>query len=129
MYISWNDHEIMENQFKQYMIQVSKLYTRVDAQTPLKFTTTISNYNITGLEAAVDYQISVNVDTVDFGQSAWSDSITALTKALQPSDSSDVAQLKKQMVRCILISFPSVVQLDFTNFLFLSRLLGASGSL
>ena len=119
----------MENQFKRYMIQVSKSYTRVEAQTPLKFNTTISNYNITGLEAAVDYQISVNVDTVDFGQSAWSDSITALTKALQPSDSSDVAQLKKQMVRCILISFPSVVQLDFTNFLFLSRLLGASGSL
>ena len=110
------------------MIQVSKSYTRVEAQTPLKFNTTISNYNITGLEAAVDYQISVNVDTVDFGQSAWSDSITALTKALQPSDSSDVAQLKKQMVRCILILFSIHCTTRFCQFP-IFRLLAASGSL
>ena len=50
------------------------------------------------LQAATDYQISVSIDTIDFGQSAWSDPIIALTKALQPSDSSDVAQLKTQMV-------------------------------
>ena len=46
----------------------------------------------------MNYEISMSVDTYDFGQSEWSESIMVQTKSLEESNPSEVAQLKAQMV-------------------------------
>lgn len=110
--ISWNDFvNLDQSQFKQYVIQVKKRYTTVEAETPRTFSSLVSNYDIIGLESALDYEISVLMETIDFGQSNWSDSIMLKTLSLTDSDPSDIDQLKIQVVRIIIF---------FYNFFFLN---------
>ena len=110
--ISWNDFvNLNQSQFKQYVIQVKKRYTTVEAETPRTFSSLVSNYDIIGLESALDYEISVLMETMDFGQSNWSDSIMMKTLSLTDSDPSDVDQLKIQVVR-IIIFFSTIFFLE-----------------
>ena len=104
--ISWNDFvNLDQSQFKQYVIQVKKRYTTVEAETPRTFSSLVSNYDIIGLESALDYEISVLMETIDFGQSNWSDSIMLKTLSLTDSDPSDIDQLKIQVVRIIIFFY------------------------
>ena len=113
--ISWNDFvNLDQSQFKQYVIQVKKRYTTVEAETPRTFSSLVSNYDIIGLESALDYEISVLMETIDFGQSNWSDSIMLKTLSLTDSDPSDIDQLKIQVVRIIIF---------FYNFFFLESVI------
>ena len=115
--ISWNDFvNLNQSQFKQYVIQVKKRYTTVEAETPRTFSSLVSNYDIIGLESALDYEISVLMETMDFGQSNWSDSIMMKTLSLTDSDPSDVDQLKIQVVR-IIIFFLQFFFLNLSSFI------------
>ena len=71
--------------------------TAIDAEAPRIIASQSPVYHITGLEAALDYEIKVQVDSVDFGLSAWSDSIMIHTPELSESDLSEVDQLKITM--------------------------------
>ena len=98
--VSWNDYTNMdENQFEKYSIQVKKRYTTTNAETPMYITSLKSQRNISGLEASMDYEISVLVNSVDFGNSEWSAPIMIKMKDLTESDQIEVQNLKDQFVR------------------------------
>ena len=98
--VSWNDYTNMdENQFEKYSIQVKKRYTTTNAETPMYITSLKSQKNISGLEASMDYEISVLVNSVDFGNSEWSAPIMIKMKDLSESNQIEVQNLKDQFVR------------------------------
>ena len=103
--ILWNDFEnIDQSQFKHYVIRVKKRYTTVEDETPRTISSLASTYDIIELDSSVDYEISVAIDTFDFGQSVWSESIMMQTQSLSDSDLSEVDQLKKQVVSLTFIT-------------------------
>lgn len=103
--ILWNDFEnIDQSQFKHYVIRVKKRYTTVEDETPRTISSLASTYDIIELDSSVDYEISVAIDTFDFGQSIWSESIMMQTQSLSDSDLSEVDQLKKQVVSLTFIT-------------------------
>jgi len=71
--------------------------TAIDAEAPRIIASQSPVYHITGLDCCLDYEIKVQVDSVDFGLSAWSDSIMIHTPELSESAQSEVEQLKKTM--------------------------------
>ena len=79
---------------------MKKRFTTESAETPIRITITsnVSTYNITQLLPAMSYEISLLVDTFDYGQSEWSDKIMVQTKSLVESNPSEVDQLKILMV-------------------------------
>ena len=87
------------SQFRKYNIYVKKRLTSIDAEAPRIIESQSPVYHITGLDCCLDYEIKVQVDSVDFGLSAWSDSIMIHTPQLSESAQSEVEQLKKIMVK------------------------------
>ena len=79
---------------------MKKRFTTESAETPIRITitTNVPTYNITQLLPAMSYEISLLVDTFDYGQSEWSDQIMVQTKSLVESNPSEVDQLKILMV-------------------------------
>ena len=97
--ISWNNYTNMdENQFKEYSIRMKKRYTTTDADTPMYITSLQSQKTISGLEASMDYEISVLVHSVDFGNSEWSVPIMITMKDLSGSAQNEIENLKDQFV-------------------------------
>ena len=70
-----------------------------DTELPREISSLASAYTIHGLSEFTEYEISVLIDSVDFGQSELSDSVIIKTKKKSESDYNELAQLKTQIVR------------------------------
>ena len=70
-----------------------------DTELPREISSLASAYTIHGLGEFTEYEISVLIDSVDFGQSEWSDSVIIKTKEKSESDFNELDQLKTQIVR------------------------------
>ena len=99
--LSWNDFENLDgSQFKEYIILVKKITADLnDTELPREISSLASAYTIHGLGEFTEYEISVLIDSVDFGQSEWSDSVIIKTKEKSESDFNELDQLKTQIVR------------------------------
>ena len=96
MTISWDEYHTMEEkQFRKYLIQVKKAVTH-DTHYPESL---VTNHVVTNLEPGVGYQISVQVVTVDFGNSEWSDMVPVTTQTNSESELSEIEQLNLAIVR------------------------------
>ena len=101
--IKWNTYtNLDQSQFNQYIIKLKKRYTEENFETPLILLTTSSSYDLTDLEVAMDYEVWVKVDTIDFGQSEWSESLYFTTPATSNSEDVDIQQLIDEIVRFFL---------------------------
>ena len=95
--ISWNKYNTMDNkQFTKYVIQVKRTNDLLDT---LVIESQVNNHVVTNLEPGVRYQITVQVVTVDFGKSEWSDVLPVLTLTTKESDPSEIEQLNTEIVR------------------------------
>ena len=98
--IQWNTYtNLDQSQFNQYIIKLKKRYTEENFETPLILLTTSTSYDLTDLEVAMDYEVWVKVDTIDFGQSEWSESLYFSTPATSDSEDTDIQQLIDEIVR------------------------------
>ena len=101
--IEWNTYtNLDQSQFNQYIIKLKKRYTEENFETPLILLTTSNSYDLTDLEVAMDYEVWVKVDTIDFGQSEWSESLYFTTPATSNSEDVDIQQLIDEIVRFFL---------------------------
>ena len=98
--IQWNTYtNLDQSQFNKYIIKLKKRYTEENFETPLIFLTTSSSYDLTNLEVAMDYEVWVKVDTIDFGPSECSESLYFSTPATSDSEDTDIQQLIDEIVR------------------------------
>ena len=98
--IEWNTYtNLDQSQFDQYTIKLKKRYTEENFETPLILLTTSSSYDLTDLEVAMDYEVWVKVDTIDFGESEWSESLYFSTPATSESVDANIQQLIDEIVR------------------------------
>ena len=98
--IEWNTYtNLDQSQFNQYIIKLKKRYTEENFETPLILLTTSTSYDLTDLEVAMDYEVWVKVDTIDFGQSEWSDSLYFSTPATSETLIADIQQVIDEIVR------------------------------
>ena len=98
--IQWNTYtNLDQSQFNKYIIKLKKRYTEENFETPLIILTTSSSYDLTNLEVAMDYEVWVKVDTIDFGQSEWSESLYFSTPATSDSEDTYIQQLIDEIVR------------------------------
>ena len=98
--IEWNTYtNLDQSQFNQYIIKLKKRYTEENFETPLILLTTSSSYDLTDLEVAMDYEVWVKVDTIDFGESEWSESLYFSTPATSESVDANIQQLIDEIVR------------------------------
>ena len=95
--ISWDKYKdgMEDIQFSKYTIEVKRTINK-DTVT---LESQVNNHVITDLDPGVSYQISVQVATVDFGKSEWSDVLPVKTKTLSESDLSEIEQLNEDIVR------------------------------
>ena len=115
--IEWNTYtNLDQSQFNQYIIKLKKRYTEENFETPLILLTTSSSYDLTNLEVAMDYEVWVKVDTIDFGQSEWSESLYFSTPATSNSEDDDIQDLIDEIVRFYFLDVPIMDQ----NMLYLS---------
>ena len=116
--IEWNTYtNLDQSQFNQYIIKLKKRYTEENFETPLILLTSSSSYDLTNLEVAMDYEVWVKVDTIDFGQSEWSESLYFSTPATSNSEDDDIQDLIDEIVR---FSFSLDVPIMDQNMLYLS---------
>ena len=98
--IEWNTYtNLDQSQFNNYIIKLKKRYTEENFETPLILLTSSSSYDLTNLEVAMDYEVWVKVDTIDFGQSEWSESLYFSTPATSNSEDEDIQDLIDEIVR------------------------------
>ena len=94
--ISWDKYDTMEDiQFSKYNIEVKRTINKDTVYSGSQ----VNNHVITDLDPGVSYQISVQVATVDFGKSEWSDVLPVKTKTNSESDLSEIQQLNLDIVR------------------------------
>ena len=106
--IEWNTYtNLDQSQFNQYIIKLKKRYTEENFETPLILLTTSTSYDLTDLEVAMDYEVWVKVDTIDFGQSEWSDSLYFSTPATSDSQDADIQQVIDEIVRFYYFRYPN----------------------
>ena len=106
--IEWNTYtNLDQSQFNQYIIKLKKRYTEENFETPLILLTTSTSYDLTDLEVAMDYEVWVKVDTIDFGQSEWSDSLYFTTPATSDSEDDDIQQMIDEIVRFHFFRYPN----------------------
>ena len=98
--LSWNEFTNLDaTQFTHYNVKVKKRYTAEDVESPKIISVTKNSYDLDELETAMDYEVWVSVNTIDYGQSDWSESLYFKTTELTASDVNELTQLESDVVR------------------------------
>ena len=98
--LSWNEFTNLDtSQFSNYNVKVKKRYTAEDVESPKIISVTKNSYDLDELETAMDYEVWVSVNTIDYGQSDWSESLYFKTTELTASDVNELTQLESDVVR------------------------------
>jgi len=92
--ISWNGFtDIDQSQFVDYLIKLKKRDTEESIETPYTFSTTDTFYSITNMVTLMDYEVFVSVNTIDFGQSEWSEALYFTTTDMSYSELAEMDNL------------------------------------
>ena len=75
--------------------------TEESNETPYTFSTTDTSYTITNMVSLMDYEVFVSVDTVNFGQSEWSEALYFTTTDMSYSEVIEMENLIETVVRFI----------------------------
>ena len=73
--------------------------TEASNETPYTFSTSDTFYSVTNMVTLMDYEVFVSVNTIDFGQSEWSEALYFTTTDMSYSELAEIDNLLDTVVR------------------------------
>ena len=101
--VTWDgDSSIADNEFKEYIITMEYKIDGVETSSTYSSVSNLATNNVyefTGLESNTTYIASIKVDTVTFGESESSDTLSFTTNTILYDDLESIEQLEYKYVR------------------------------